>query len=82
MSRHQLLLDLERRDLEQERYKVRTQMEAAIASLTRWLARREIKERWVQRRYDPVNLENAVNAYLREHGGRLRAEALSILQVR
>jgi len=35
-----------------------------------------------QRRYDPVHLENAVNTYLRQHSGRLRAEAKSILQVR
>jgi hypothetical protein len=69
MSRHQLLLDLERRDLEQERYKVRTQIECAVASLSRWLARGEIKQKWVQRRYDPVHLETAVNSYLREHQG-------------
>jgi len=56
----------------------RVYVELAIAQIARGLARVEVRERW-PRRYDPVQLETAVSAYLREHGGRLRAEAKSIL---
>lgn len=61
---------------------VRVQIEVAIASLSRWLARKEIKVGdYLKNSDDPVHLENAVNAYLRQHGGRLRSEAKSILRV-
>jgi hypothetical protein len=56
----------------------------ALETLSRYLAKKQVKEQWKARgrrplEIDPVELAKAANAYLRENRWRLREEAREIL---
>jgi hypothetical protein len=62
----------------------RVQALVALETLARWLAKKQVKEKWkaMGRRtleIDPVELAKAANAYLKENRWRLREEARAIL---
>jgi hypothetical protein len=56
----------------------------ALETLSRWLAKKQVKEAWKARGrttfdIDPVELAKAANVYLKENRWRLREEARAIL---
>jgi hypothetical protein len=62
----------------------RVQALIALETLSRWLAKKQVKEEWksMGRRplqIDPVTLAKATNLYLAENRARLREEARMIL---
>ena len=57
----------------------RVEAEVLLATMARWIARQHVREENEGKEWDPVQLANAVTAYVIEHRSRLRTEAKLIL---
>jgi hypothetical protein len=58
---------------------LRVETEVMLATISRWLAKQEVKAQHQGRKWDAVALANATTAYLIQHRTRLRTEAKLIL---